>query len=178
MIRLTTQVGCIAVLLLLVLHAGTGVWDAIERPADAAFATSGQLRPAIALVVERQALEFKGQELAAFPETATRPVFFEGRRYPEAAKAANLEPPAQDPRATPVATRISADGIKLLGVMIQDGKAQALIEAASQPPAWVTVGAKVQAWTVQAIRNDSVRLDSNTASQFATVSLYESAAAK
>ncbi len=178
MIRLTTQVGCIAVLLLLVLRAGTDVWDAIERPAEAAFATSGQLRPAVAPVVEREALEFKGQDLAAYPETAARPVFFEGRRYPAAVRSPSVESPATVAFAAPVPTRITADGIKLLGVMIQGGRAQALIEAASQPPAWLTVGAKVQAWTVRAILSDSVRLDGHSASQFATVSLYDHATAK
>lgn len=171
MIRFLALVLGIVGLLGLTAEAGQRVWSAATGPAPAPAAVAAGMA-GLRTAEGAATLEFKGRALQAFSETAARPVFFEGRRYPAVAKPVEPAPVAARPAP---ATTVSAEGIKLLGVMLAGGTARALISVQAAPASWVAEGEKVQMWTVQAIRRNSVRLAANANSQFATVSIYPGA---
>ena len=168
MIRFLAQVSC-AVLLLALLHSvGTQAWHAYSRPAGSILAEArGAPQPPPAEA--GQALPpINARAVSAYPETATRPVFFEGRRYPLVAKPA---PPPIAAQAVPPRPLPRTDGFKLLGVMMQGDAGRALIEVPSQPLNWLGLGDKVQTWTITAIRAKSI--DLNVDGQVLKLSLHD-----
>ena len=164
MIRLLAQAAGAMVLFALFLYTGVLAWSAYSQPVQVGYDRPQPLRSPAAGEQVRATPRFEGSNLTAYPETAAQPVFFEGRRYPVVVK---LAPPAPVAAPKPVVT---VDGLKLLGTMARNGKPRALIEVATLPPSWVSVGDKVQTWSVAAIRKNSVSLTND--SQSATLSVY------
>jgi hypothetical protein len=93
--------------------------------------------------------------LSAFAETVARPLFFEGRKYPVRAVAA-MSPVAPKVVAKPQVYGV--DGLRLLGIVSGSGSPRALIEAPPQAASWRMAGDTVQAWTIDTINGNSVRL--------------------
>lgn len=180
MIRLVASLACLIALLVALAQAGTGALRSLKvlgQPAIGTVAGPSPLMPDAAR--PDGVAPFEGRSLAAYPDTSAQPVFFEGRRYPTRAPKPALEPALTPPapvvqvKPTPEpAPRVvaSVEGIRLLGVVVGSGKPRALISAVSGAADWVTVGEKVQAWTVAEIRGNSVRLTRD--SQSATLSMY------
>jgi hypothetical protein len=157
MIRLIAALLIAAGLALLIPHFGRVVWHAYSdpmptrvvaravqsTPVDDTRATSGST-----ILVDHRGL-------TAFAETAARPLFFEGRKYPVRASAA--VPPVA-PKVVAKAQVYGIDGLRLLGIVAGVGSPRALIEASPQAAAWRIPGDTVQAWTIDTIQGNSVRL--------------------
>ena len=111
--------------------------------------------------------ELQQKPLSAFPATGARPVFFEGRAYPPRAVAA--APAARPVPPAAVKHAYGVEGMQLLGIVANSGQSRALI-ASSTASGWTTVGDRVQNWTVDSIKLNSVRLVRE--GQTATLLLY------
>src|SRR5262245_21186274 len=130
--------------------------------------------------VAREISDPANPSLAAFSQSMTRPLFFEGRRLPtpeqkqvksEPQKAAPPSPPPPPPK--PVAL---PDKIKLLAVVILSEARQALVDAPPQPARWFKIGDKIGEWTIARIEENNIVL--NHSARSATLPLYSDAASK
>jgi hypothetical protein len=117
--------------------------------------------------------------ISEFSETLVRPLFFEGRQFPvpqpKEVKAESQKPLAAPPPPPPKPVTLPSK-IKLLGVVLQSGDWQVLIEIPPQPPQWFKVGDKVSEWTIARIENNAVVLTHSARS--ATLPLYSDGASK
>jgi Type II secretion system protein C len=171
MLRLSAYLLALTIAAVLMRDAATWAWIAYTSPLVLPEGESST--PAVAdkpggQPAETRLAEIDQRPLAAFPQTASRPVFFEGRRYPakEAAKKTVQEPEQQQRVPT-----VSAKELKLLGVRVEQGASQALIANGAQPPAWFNVGEKIMNWTVASVEPNDVLLKRD--GQTADLKLYE-----
>jgi hypothetical protein len=170
MLRLSAYLLVLTIAAALMRDAATWAWIAYTSPLVLPGGESST--PAVAdkpggQPGETRLAEIDQRPLTAFPQTASRPVFFDGRRYPtrEAAKKA-----VQEPEQQRVPT-VSAKELKLLGVRVEQGASQALIANGAQPPAWFNVGEKIMNWTVASVDANDVLLKRD--GQTADLKLYE-----
>jgi hypothetical protein len=171
MLRLSAYLLALIIAAALMRDAATWAWTAYTAPVVLPEGESSA--PAVAdkpggQTAETRLAEIDQRPLTAFPQTASRPVFFEGRRYPakEAAKKVAQEPEQQQRGPT-----VSAKELKLLGVRLQQGASQALIANGAQPPVWFNVGEKIMNWTVASVEANDVLLKRD--GQTADLKLYE-----
>jgi hypothetical protein len=170
MLRLSVYLLALTIAAALMRDAATWAWIAYTSPLVLPGGESST--PAVAdkpggQPGETRLAEIDQRPLTAFPQTASRPVFFDGRRYPtrEAAKKT-----VQEPEQQRVPT-VSAKELKLLGVRVEQGASQALIANGAQPPAWFNVGEKIMNWTVASVDANDVLLKRD--GQTADLKLYE-----
>jgi hypothetical protein len=170
MLRLSVYLLALTIAAALMRDAATWAWIAYTSPLVLPEGESST--PAVAdkpggQSAETRLAEIDQRPLTAFPQTASRPVFFDGRRYPtrEAAKKT-----VQEPEQQRVPT-VSAKELKLLGVRVEQGASQALIANGAQPPAWFNVGEKIMNWTVASVDANDVLLKRD--GQTADLKLYE-----
>lgn len=170
MVRLWVYLALLFIVAVLAREAATWVWTAYNAP----IVTAGIRPPAAPLEGEprvdapvTKAPELDQPTLTAFPQTSSRPVFFEGRRYPskDAAKK-----PVSRSRVKPPSANVKE--LKLLGVSIKPGIARALIAIGDKPPKWVDVGETIMKWTVRSVNANDVVLERN--GQTAALKLYGS----
>jgi len=130
--------------------------------------------------VAREIPDPENPALAAFSQSMTRPLFFEGRRLPTLEpKQVKTEPPkpAPPPPPPPPPKPVALpDKIKLLGVVILSAERQALVDTPPQPARWFKVGDKIGEWTIARIEENSIVL--NHSARSATLPLYSDAASK
>lgn len=88
--------------------------------------------------------------LASYPLTATRPLFFEGRKYPERA--------TEKPTRSAIQHAKPPQHFKLHGVLIGRTFKRALIASGSQAPNWHSIGEGGAGWTLEAIEHNAVRV--------------------
>jgi hypothetical protein len=107
-------------------------------------------------------------DATAFPQTFARPIFFAERRFPTKPIKAASKPQAQP--SAPAEPKISADKIKLRGVMLTNGKKRALLESPSGTSAWIGLDEMIDGWTVSALGANAITLKQSGSS--ATITLY------
>jgi hypothetical protein len=110
--------------------------------------------------------------LTAFPQTLARPLFFEGRRFPEPAPQA-AQPQQQveaAPNPPPAAPTVAVETIKLLGVQNDKTGWRALLAVQGQQSEWYVVGQKLEDWEITSIDGNSAQLTSPAGQ--ATLELY------
>lgn len=95
----------------------------------------------------------KERPLGAFPQTLARPIFFEGRRFPQTEAVVPKPPPAPPPR--PI---VAPDQFRIFGIVTHGEARRALIQGPSVLLDWYTEGAKLQEWTLTRIENNSIFL--------------------
>ena len=170
MIRLSAYLVLLVVIAVLVRDAATWAWVAYNAP----IASAGSTPPASVSASETNSdaaattiAELDQRPLTAFPQTSSRPLFFEGRRYPsrEVPKVAARAPEATTPT-------VNVKELKLLGIRIGEGASRALIAVGTQPPNWVNVGEIIMAWTVKSVDSNDVLLERE--GQTAALKLYGS----
>lgn len=169
MTRLGLQMALIAICLSTIWHAGTIAWQAVlgqGMPSATGIEAGGGLTDPQGRKADRVDLDAK--PLGAFPQTASRPLFFEGRRYPE--REAKQAPPVSAFAAEPIGGA-TAKGARLRGVVTIAGTTRALIEMPSKSPEWLAVGDLVDGWRLEGIDQDRAELRSG--SQAVSLLLYE-----
>ena len=177
MIRLAAQILTLLLLLIGIVRAAAtafGVWQVpVAREAS-------PTRPA-APEASVPVAELAHPALSDFPQTLTRPVFFEGRRLPNPqAKPLKVEPPKPPPPVAPPPPPkpiVLPDKIKLLGVFMQADAAAALVETPPHPAAWFKLGDRIAEWTITAIEENRIVLRHDSA-RSATLPLYSEAPSK
>lgn len=153
-----------SVLALTVAALGWADWRLYTLPVDAPLpvkaprATADEMAPSASVA---QVIEVP--ELASFAVIGERPLFVEGRRDRPATVA-----------AMPPAEVADTPEFHLSGVMLQDGKARALIAPAGAATAWVMEGQSIGGWTVQRIHAGAAELASESGK--ITIELYKPAA--
>lgn len=169
MIRLSAYLLALTIAAFLVRDAATWAWIAYTTPVVLPGGESSA--PPVADKpgggpAETRLAAIDQRPLTAFPQTASRPLFFDGRRYPtrEAPKKIAQEPEQRVPT-------VNAKELKLLGVRVEQGASQALIANGAQPPAWINVGEKIMNWTVASVDTNDVQLKRE--GQTADLKLYE-----
>ena len=172
MIRLAMFTALTGALLAILWRVGVMALDTLVSPGQVSAlstVTAGWAPPA---PKSQAVVDWERTTLAEFPLTPSRPVFFEGRRYP--VREAPMPPPVQvvspPPPPPPPAPIVSADKLRLRGVMADKGDQRALIEVQGQPPQWHRIGEKVQDWEIERIAPGSVHLRNGGRS--ATLDLY------
>lgn len=168
MTRLGLQMALIVMCVSTIWHAGTIAWQAVlgqGMPPATGIAAGGGPTEAQARKADRVDLDAK--PLGAFPQTASRPLFFEGRRYPE--RETKQSPPVQAFAGETVAA--AAKGARLRGVVTVAGTTRALIEMPSKSAEWLAVGDLVDGWRLEGIDQDRAELRSG--SQAVSLLLYE-----
>lgn len=171
MIRLSAYLLALTLAVALIREAVTWAWIAHTSPLVLQGGKTSALppvadKPSGASAAARFA-EVDQRPLTAFPQTASRPVFFDGRRYPakdEPKKSVQASPEERVPT-------VNVKELKLLGVKIAPGSSQALIANGAQPPAWINVGEKIMNWTVASVDANDVTL--RREGQTADLRLYE-----
>ncbi len=156
MTRLGLQLALIAMCVLTIWHASTTAWRLLAgsgRPPAAAIADGAGAAEAQARKADRITLD--PRPIGTFPQTASRPLFFEGRKYPE--RETKQTPPAQAFVSEPVAAT-PAKAARLRGVVIVAGKTRALIEMPSKSAEWMGVGDLVDGWRLEGIDKDRAEL--------------------
>lgn len=169
MMRLGLQMALIAMCVSTIWHAGTIAWQAVlgqgVPPATGIEAGRGPTDP---LARKADRIDLGVKPLGAFPQTASRPLFFEGRRYPE--REAKQAPPVSAFASEPVGAA-AAKGARLRGVVTVAGTTRALIEMPSKSAEWLAVGDLVDGWRLEGIDQDRAELRSG--SQAVSLLLYE-----
>jgi hypothetical protein len=172
MLRLSAYLLALAIAAVLARDAATWAWIVYTSPF--VLPEGERATPAVAdkpgggQAADARLAEIDQRPLTAFPQTASRPVFFEGRRYP--AKEAPKQT-AQQPEQQQRVPTVSAKELKLLGVRVEEGASQALIANGVQPPVWFNVGEKIMNWTVASVEPNDVLLKRD--GQTADLKLYE-----
>ena len=165
--KLLAQGICLALLAVLLQRAGSAALHSYTHSLDTISLPGSTANPPTPKDAVGGPPKLVAQDIRAYAETVSRPIFFEGRNYPVMAKPA----PAPAPVAPAVVqAAMTVDGIKLLGVILRDGTARALVEVAAQPPSWISVGGGVKLWTIAAIHSESIELKND--SQSVTLSMY------
>jgi hypothetical protein len=183
MTGLILRLGVLCGLLVLLGWGGVAAWrEATRPPHDVSLPAATPSTPA-----QARDLALVKPPLSSFSDTLKRPLFFEGRKYPErrpepvVAPSASSRPavlvaptpPAPPPKpliAVEAVKPATTDGLKLLGVLVNKGRTRALIEAAPDAGEWLGVGGKVRDWTIESIGADRVALRQGR--QTATLELY------
>jgi hypothetical protein len=168
--RLTLQIAAIIGVGVLLMRTVLELWAGSAVPAvpNSAVASAHPRRAGS----DKDTLLIRGlapEPLGRYSQSTSRPVFFEGRRYPEREIVA-VAPPSPPPPVLHQVVAASSVGFKLMGLQIGAGSARALIEVPSKAPVWYGVGDQIEAWTIQTIMPDSVLLVRG--SQSASLNLY------
>lgn len=155
MIRLALQLLGLAVLLLATARAGSALFDAALNELD----LPAVARPHGTAGAVDQALDYKPPPSTAFAQTLARPVFFEGRRFPQPEGSADKVATAivaQPPPAPPPST----EKLKLRGVLLEADLPKALIENSSGGIESLSVGQLIEQWSIIKIEPSRVQLRS------------------
>jgi hypothetical protein len=171
MIRFLIQCVILASLGVVTYLAGSQAWTAYVRYGIApSVPVSGQSAPSGVAAIATQTLALDNKPLAAYPQTAAQPLFFEGRRYPVRPKeVVKPEVPVAVPPPTPVKVT-DVSGVKLRGIIVAPGVSRAFIEIAPKAAEWLRIGDNVEGWKLQTIDQDKVALVNGL--QTATIELY------
>ncbi|MCL4766552.1 MAG: hypothetical protein KJZ80_10000 [Hyphomicrobiaceae bacterium] len=94
-----------------------------------------------------------GGKLDAYPETVARPLFSATRRPP-------VKP---QPKPAPAPPPALPEGLRLIGLM-ENGPddSRALIRAGQTQGSWLSVGDRIESWTVRSIGKDAVVLEAGS----------------
>lgn len=164
----------IRLLLQVVLLAAIMTWAAFElvratSSTDVSSTISGNTPAAgemggPAPAIDDNGLSITKLDLAAFPQTLTRPIFFQGRTFPSRPKTSA----SQTSSAVIGSSAADAEKIKLLGVVIMQQRRRALMESSSGSVLLLNNGEGIDGWTVSDIQPNSVVLSAGatTASLF------------
>jgi hypothetical protein len=106
-------------------------------------------------------------ELALLSATRERPLFYEGRTYPEPEPEASAAGgPGAMTDAAPAPVTVPLGAVKLSAIVIVDQQRVALLrEPGSAESRYLGVGGSVNGWTVAEIRTDSVLLRNGTSTE-------------
>jgi len=115
----------------------------------------GAIAPAHASVAD---VRFKELPIAAFSQTRDKPIFFEGRTYPEIVAAVAEQTPA----ASGAPPRAISDHLRLQGVQIAKDARKALIKSSNNSPTWYVLGDAIDGWIVTEIGPDHATLQSGS----------------
>ncbi len=172
MMRLAIQLVSLIVLLAGAATLFAQLSETIESQSIATPATTSGQSPA--LIVRQKLGEFQPPLPSAFPQTLSRPAFFDGRAFPTSKpKQTQLtlpKPPTEV--AVPTKPTLPIDKIKLLGLHVELDVQRALLEITPGSAAWRTVGEKIDAWAIISIDVGGVTLKAG--SQTGKLELYRS----
>jgi hypothetical protein len=175
----------VIVLVLIAAGLGLGNWHLYRQPVSTVSAPAAGIAEAPASGSARDLLEsLSVPPITAFSEILERPVFSPDRRPPEVkpdesgteAAGSEMAPAAEtsaasaslpDRKPTP-----EPHGLKLAGVLIENGTSRALIRAGDGSAGdWRMAGETVEGWTIRTITAGSVELEG--AQGRVTLLLYE-----
>lgn len=128
------------------------LWRTASLPLDLS-SVNRELNVARRVTSVRAVDDFRSNPLTAYPQTQQRPVFFENRRMPEP-QDERIEPVVSEPPPPIPVPQLTADHLRLHGVLISHGIRKALIGSSDSEPTWHELGAVIEGWMLAEVSTD------------------------